>query len=73
MFRPGLILPDQPTLWAELTCGGCGLEFTGNAAQVPCFNGHPACPSCWDRLNQLRAQANLDPWQLPDNAYPTTT
>jgi hypothetical protein len=70
MFRPGLVLPEPAPLWAELVCG-CGATFTGNAARVPCFNGTPSCRACWDQLNRLRIRANLDPWQLPDNAYPT--
>lgn len=57
-------------LWAQLTCGGCGRGFTGNARSVPNWNSAPACPSCWRRVNDLRTQLGLAAWDTPTDAYP---
>lgn len=57
-------------LLVSLVCGGCGRRFEANAYSVPHFRGHPACRTCWDQLNQLRVQANMKPWECPEDAYP---
>lgn len=58
-------------IWVALTCGGCGRGFTGNARSVPQWKDAPACPACWDRVNGLRVQLDLPPWDCPVDAYPT--
>ena len=57
-------------IWVQLHCGGCGQLFTGNARSVPQFRDAPACTGCWDRINTMRTQAGLPPWEAPDDAYP---
>lgn len=57
-------------LWASLRCGGCGQPFTGNARSVPQWNGHAACPTCWDKVNGLREQLGEPRWDTPADAYP---
>lgn len=57
-------------IWAQLTCGGCAQQFTGNARSVPVWNGSPACPKCWERSNALRTQLGFQPWDTPVDAYP---
>lgn len=59
-------------LWVSLRCGGCGQRFTGNARSVPQWNGHGACPACWERINQLREQLGEARWDTPRDAYPET-
>lgn len=58
-------------IWAVFTCGGCKQPFTGNARSVPQFNDCPCCRACWDKLIALRAQLDLQPWDLPEDAYPS--
>jgi hypothetical protein len=57
-------------LWVSLHCGGCRKPFTGNAKCVPQYNEKPACPQCWEKINGLRVQMGLQPWDLPKDAYP---
>jgi hypothetical protein len=59
-------------LWVVLVCGGCGGRFEGNARSVPQWAGRAACPACWGRVNDLRAQLDLPRWDTPADAYPTT-
>lgn len=65
---PGVHL-RRPPLWVRLRCGGCGTRFTGNAFTVPQWRDAPSCRGCWDRLNLMRDQANLRPWETPPDAY----
>jgi hypothetical protein len=70
VYREGLILPGEPVFFARLKCGGCADWFDGNPHTVPNFRALPCCRNCWDLLNALRVQANMEPWDRPDNAYP---
>lgn len=56
-------------LWVDLVCH-CGRRFTGNARSVPQWRGVPACPTCWSKVNALRARLGESPWDTPSDAYP---
>lgn len=57
-------------IWARLTCGACTRPFMGNARTVPNFRDTPACPGCWQKLNELRERLGLPAWDTPADAYP---
>jgi hypothetical protein len=57
-------------IWVQLRCGGCAGSFTGNARSVPQWKDVPACPTCWQRINDLRVRVGMPPWDTPVDAYP---
>ena len=60
----------RQALWAQVRCGVCGRQFSGNVLTCPNWKDQPACPLCWARLNRLREQLGLLPWDTPPDAYP---
>jgi hypothetical protein len=58
-------------LLVALYCGGCKRQFEANARSVPVLKGSPACRSCWGLINERRMQLGLEPWETPQDAYPS--
>lgn len=54
-------------------CISCKQTFSFNPVKVPSVrvNGvkEPVCERCFDRLNEVRKEAGMEPWQRHADAY----
>lgn len=55
------------------TCIGCGRPFAFNPHRVPSVrvNGvrEPVCRECIERVNAIRKEKGLEPFEIPADAY----
>lgn len=65
---------DGPHMIATGTCFTCGAMFAFNPHRVPSYTPpggtrEPICRDCMDKMNKLRTDAGMKPFEILEGAY----